>query len=84
MAKFSFETAVDIQAPKDQIYNYVADFPRHTEWNHQPQQMTSLTSGPARVGSQYKTEEDLPSNIAYDAEADVQRDDAIAEDEAQV
>lgn len=62
MAKFSFETSVDIQAPKDQIYNYVADFARHTEWNHQPQQITSLTTGPARVGSQYKTEEGMPSN----------------------
>ncbi len=62
MAKFSFETAVDIQAPKDQVFNYVADFPRHTEWNHQPQRMTLLTSGPIRVGSQYKTEEDLPGN----------------------
>ena len=63
MAKFSFETAVDIQAPQEQVYNYVADFPRHTEWNHQPQQMTPLTSGPTRVGSQYKTEEDMPSNM---------------------
>lgn len=63
MTNMSIEVAIDIRAPKEHIYNYVADLPRHTEWNHQPQQMTSLTTGPARVGSQYRTEEDVPDKM---------------------
>ena len=54
---FYYETSIDIEAPADVIYDYVADFPRHVEWNHQPTEMISLTDGPVRVGSQYQTKE---------------------------
>jgi hypothetical protein len=40
----------------------LADFPRHIEWNHPPQQMTALTGGPVQVDSRYKTMEAMPSN----------------------
>ena len=40
------ETAVGKHnAPIAAVYAYVSDFPRHTEWNHQPTEMTKLTEG---------------------------------------
>ena len=57
MADLSFETSVQIDAPTSIIYDYLADFPRHVEWNHQPVKMTPLIDGPVRVGSRYQTDE---------------------------
>ena len=63
MTQLSFETAVTINAPIETVYNYIADLPSHVEWSYQPQAMTKLTSGPAGIGTQYRTEESLPSNM---------------------
>lgn len=63
MASVSYETSVNIKAPVDAVYGYVADFPRHVEWNHQPKKITPLTDGPVRVGSQFQTVEQNPSNM---------------------
>ena len=73
MSENKFETAVTINAPIAKVYSYVADFPRHVEWNHQPQGMTALNgAGTARtepaevaVGSQFRTEEESPSNMDF-------------------
>jgi hypothetical protein len=65
MAKFSYQTDVHIHAPIEKVYRYLADFPRHVEWNHQPQSMTALTGGDPVVGSQYRTEESSPSNMPF-------------------
>jgi hypothetical protein len=43
----------------------VADFPRHVEWNEQPQKMTPLQDGPVQVGSKYQTQEANPSNLSF-------------------
>jgi uncharacterized membrane protein len=64
MTDLSFETSVQIDAPTGIIYDYIADFPRHVEWNHQPVKMTPLTDGPVRVGSRYQTDEQLQSNAS--------------------
>ena len=63
MSDFSYKTDVHINAPIERVYRYLADFPRHVEWNHQPQAMTALTEGETAVGSQYRTEETNPSNM---------------------
>ncbi len=63
MAKFSFQADVHIEAPVDTVFRYLADFPRHVEWNHAPQTMTALTEGEVAVGSQFRTEESTPSNL---------------------
>ena len=63
-ALVSFETSVTVNAPIQAVYDYVADFPRHVEWNHQPQEMKSLTPGPVAVGSQYETVEEMPENMS--------------------
>ncbi len=65
MAKFSYQTGIFINAPAHKAYRYLADFPRHVEWNHQPQAMTALTPGETAVGSQYRTEETNPSNMPF-------------------
>jgi uncharacterized membrane protein len=65
MANLSYETSVVVEAPADVIYDYVADFPRHVEWCHQPQKMVPLTEGPIGVGSQFQTYEQGPSNMRF-------------------
>jgi uncharacterized membrane protein len=61
----SFETSVTIAVPPETVYSYVADFPRHMEWNHSPNQMIALQDGPVQVGSQFQTEEGGPSNAPF-------------------
>jgi uncharacterized membrane protein len=63
MASTSYETSVNIEAPADVVYSYVADFPRHVEWNHSPTKITPVTDGPIRVGSQFQTQEQTASNL---------------------
>jgi len=63
MSNFRYETAVAINAPAEKIYSNISDLQKHMAWNHSPQKMTVLTEGPARVGSQYKTEEALASTL---------------------
>jgi len=65
MAHVSYETSVEVEAPANVVYDYIADFPRHVEWNHQPTKMVPVTEGPVRVGSQYKTTEQTPSNASF-------------------
>ena len=51
------ESEILIQAPVDEVYNYVRDFTRHTEWNYQPTAITKVTDGPLDVGTVFRTEE---------------------------
>lgn len=59
------ERSIIINAPIDQVYAYVSDFSRHTEWNHQPLKMEKLTDGPVAVGSRFRTYERPPSNTPW-------------------
>ncbi len=65
MSNFSYKTEVQINAPFEKVYRYLADFPLHVEWSHQPQAMIALTEGETAVGSQYHTEETNPSNMPF-------------------
>jgi len=65
MASLSYETSVNIKAPVDVVFGYVADFPRHAEWNHQPTEIVPLTEGSIDVGSQFQTHEQTASNIKF-------------------
>ena len=47
--------SIVIQAPVQTVYDYVCDFPRHTEWNHQPAAITKTSDGPIGVGSKFRT-----------------------------
>lgn len=64
MADRSFETSIVVNAPANVVYDYLVDFPRHVEWNHQPTRMVPLTEGPVQVGSQYQTYEQTAKNAS--------------------
>ncbi|MGD8490551.1 MAG: SRPBCC family protein [Anaerolineae bacterium] len=65
MPEVSYETSVVVNAPVDMVYDYIADFPRHVEWNHQPTRMIAVKEGPVQVGSQYQTYEKTASNLSF-------------------
>ncbi len=65
MVEFTAERTEWIQAPIDEVYAYVSDFPRHVEWNHQPTEMTLMSTGPVGVGSVFRTYEQPPSNASW-------------------
>lgn len=65
MSDLKFETAVNINAPIEKVYSYVSDFPRHVEWNHQPEVMTPLNGRESAVGNKFRTEETAPSNMGF-------------------
>lgn len=50
-----YEERISIDAPADQVYAYVADFPRHTEWSGDGLQVTTSTDGPVAIGTVYAT-----------------------------
>ena len=52
-----------IDAPAKKIYDYVADFPKHCEWNDGLVKMKRVTDGPIAVGSQFQTKEKVPDDI---------------------
>ena len=65
MTEFTGERTVLVQAPIKAVYEYVSDFPRHTEWNHRPTEMTKVTDGPVAVGSVFRTKEQAASNLPW-------------------
>ena len=50
-----FEDRISIDAPAGQVYDYVADFPRHAEWSGNGLEVTKSTEGPIAVGSVFST-----------------------------
>ena len=65
MTEFNSERTVVIQAPMAAVYEYVSDFPRHVEWNHQPTKMTKISDGPVGVGSVFRTKEQPPRTMPW-------------------
>ena len=59
------EHSVTIEAPAGEIYDYLSDFRRHTEWNYQPQKITKVTEGPVGVGTVFHTEEKYPQDLSW-------------------
>ena len=51
-----FEEQTTIGAPAGRVYDYVSDFPRHSEWSGNGLQVTPDGSGPVAVGSSFSTE----------------------------
>jgi uncharacterized membrane protein len=49
------EERISIDVPADQVYAYVADFPRHAVWSGNGLQVTKETEGPVAVGTVYAT-----------------------------
>ncbi|MDX1688985.1 MAG: SRPBCC family protein [Candidatus Promineifilaceae bacterium] len=70
------EREILIQAPVDEVYEYIYDFTRHTEWNYQPTEITKVSGGPIDVGTHFQAKEQSPGQgpwIMRKAEAIVLR-----------
>ena len=63
MTEMTGKQAILIEAPVEQVYAYIADFPKHCEWNDGLVHMKRITNGPIAVGSQFHTEEKIPDDI---------------------
>lgn len=59
------ERSIVIEAPVEIVYQYICDFTRHTEWNHQPTRITKVTEGPTTVGSIFRAEERAPGQAPW-------------------
>jgi uncharacterized membrane protein len=54
----TWQGSVDIAAPVDKVYAYLADFPKHCEWAQTLERMEQKKPGdPSGVGAVYKTYE---------------------------
>lgn len=59
---WSNSVSIDIHAPPETIFAYLADFTRHAEWSNVVR--IKLVSGePGRVGSEYEAFENIPAEI---------------------
>jgi hypothetical protein len=50
-----YEDRISIAAPAGQVFDYVADFPRHAEWSGDGLEVAKTTEGPVAVGSVFST-----------------------------
>lgn len=60
LAELIGEASVHIQAPVDAVYDYLADFTRHSEWNKNIYIVWQTTKGPIAVGTRFKAVEGAP------------------------
>lgn len=65
MAELRGERSIVIQASPQEVYEYVSDFPRHAEWNHQPTEIKKISDGPITVGTVFRTKERPPDNAPW-------------------
>ena len=57
------EESIDIAAPPDEVYRYLADFGRHAEWSMSVAMLEQVTPGPVGVGTEFKATETLPQDL---------------------
>ena len=50
-----FEDRISIHAPAGRVFDYVADFTRHSEWSGHGLQVSKSTEGPVAVGTKFST-----------------------------
>lgn len=65
MPDLKHDHSVIIDAPADEIYDYVSTFRKHTEWNDQPQEIEKVSEGPVDVGTRFHTREKLPKGLSW-------------------
>lgn len=66
---WSNTVAIDIDAPPEKVFSYLADFTRHGEWSMSVSKLEQLTPGPIAVGSEFKSSETIP--IEFDSFAQI-------------
>jgi uncharacterized membrane protein len=57
------EVSIDIGAPVDKVYHYLADFTRHSEWSMSVASIEQVTPGQVGVGTEFKASETLPAKL---------------------
>ena len=57
------QVTIDIAAPIDQIYSYLADLRRHSEWSMSVAKIEQMTPGEIGVGTVFKASEELPQRL---------------------
>ena len=60
---WEYETSIDIAAPPDEVYRYLADFRRHAEWSMSVAVLEQMTPAPVGVGTEFKASETLPQEL---------------------
>ena len=65
MPDLKHESSVVIEAPPEEIYEYLSDLRRHTEWSYQPQEITKVSGGPVGVGTRYHAAEEYPRDLSW-------------------
>lgn len=58
------EVSVDIDASVEDVYRYLADFPRHQEWSSAAMSyLKQVTPGPITVGTEFEAGETAPGRV---------------------
>lgn len=57
------ESAIDIAAPVETVYEYLADFSRHPEWSTGVEELVPVEKGPVAVGTELKATEKVPARF---------------------
>jgi hypothetical protein len=57
------EVMIDIAAPMEKVYHYLADLRRHSEWSMSATKIEQTTPGEIGVGAEFKTSEVLPQKL---------------------
>lgn len=57
------ESAIDIGAPVESVYAYLADFSRHPEWSTGVERVETAQNGPLEVGTEMTTAETVPGRF---------------------
>jgi uncharacterized membrane protein len=56
--------SVDISARAEDVYAYLADFPRHSEWSSAKMaKLEQITPGPVGIGSEFAAAETVPAKV---------------------
>lgn len=63
MSEIKGEQSIEVEAPPDDVFEYVVDFTRHTEWNHQILEVIKDSEGPTGVGTKFRARERPPSKL---------------------
>jgi uncharacterized protein YndB with AHSA1/START domain len=57
------EVSVDIAAPAEKVYGYLADFTKHSEWSMSVAAIEQVTPGAVGVGTEFKASEMIPAKF---------------------
>lgn len=60
LAELTGQASVIIHAPINVVYDYLADFSRHAEWNKNIYKLWQTTKGPIGVGTRFRAMEGAP------------------------